>query len=152
MRMMDSPRRKSISQMRGRRAIAPILAKIERQINFGTAFIPASGARTPASPSPNTNSGYLFPRNLFRNSKVEVYIALGAEFLHQGHSLREIDVAVVVPVDEKDGRLPGLDGGHRRGIKSQLPLFRRHSLSCPETGIPRPRRPVAHPGQVHSRL
>ena len=35
-----------------------------------------------------------------------------AEPRHEVHCLREVDVAVVVAVNEKHGRFPGVDRGH----------------------------------------
>ena len=43
--------------------------------------------------------------------------------LHQISRLLERNIAVVVAVDQQDGRLPLLDRSHRRGIEGKLQRF-----------------------------
>ena len=72
--------------------------------------------------------------------------AFFAEASDEVHRLREINVAVVVAMNKKYRRLPGVDGSHGRGITGQLVQIRRDVLSFPVVS-----RPVVYAVQVHAR-
>src|ERR1700730_6013159 len=59
--------------------------------------------------------------------------------------LREIDVAIVVSVNKKHWRLPGFNGGDRRGFVSELGQLGRNVLA-----IPIVRGPVVNAVKVHA--
>ncbi len=51
--------------------------------------------------------------NVIRENELFDFHAFFAEPGHEVHSLREVNVAVVVTVNEEHGRFPGIHGGHR---------------------------------------
>src|SRR6266513_5331102 len=79
-----------------------------------------------------------------KNELLDLY-ALLAEARHQIYCLREIHIAVVIPVNEEDRRLPRIHRSYRRRIMRQLAQLRRNILSVPVI-----RRPVVYTMEVHT--
>src|SRR5690242_9124102 len=84
--------------------------------------------------------------NLVGENKLLNRDILLAKTRNEIDSLREIDVAVVIAMDEKNGRLPGVYRGDRRRVMRELGEFRRDILSIPVV-----RRPIVHAMKINSR-
>ena len=74
--------------------------------------------------------------NLVGEDELFDFDALFAKARGEVHGLREIDVAIVVAVDEKDRRLPGVHRGDRRRVVSQFGKFGGDVFSVPVVGGP----------------
>src|SRR5690242_13243283 len=74
--------------------------------------------------------------NLVGEDELLDFDALLAKARGEVHGLREIHVAIVVAVDEKDRRLPGVHSSDRRRVMSQFVQISRDILAVPIIGGP----------------
>src|SRR5215467_8566386 len=74
--------------------------------------------------------------NLVGKNELFDFDALLAKASGEIHGLSEIDVAVVVAVDEKNGRLPSVHRGNRRRVVGELVQIGRDILAVPIVGGP----------------
>src|SRR5215831_13464896 len=83
--------------------------------------------------------------NLVGEDQLLDFDALVAKAGGEVHGLREIDVAIIVAVNEEDGRLPGINGGDRRRVVRQFRQVGRNVLAIPVVGGP-----IVHAVKIHA--